>query len=108
MPKRMREAKVIQIGELKSSVYNINDQIHFLSGGHKVLSEASTTADKKLETVDTRLDSMESTLQSMVRSMDKLTSAIHGKPPMYQDHAGTSQNPDNVNSSNLGANPEDI
>lgn len=108
MSTTMSEETAIQIGKLESSVYSINDQIRFLSGGYKVLSEASSAADKKLETVDAQLNSMESPLQTMVKSMEKLTSAIHGKAPMNPEQPGTSQNFDQVFSQNLGTNPEDI
>ena len=108
MSTRMTEEAAIQIGELESSVHTINDQIRYLSGGYKLLSETFAAADKKLETVETRLDSMESTLQSMVKSMEKLTSAIHGKAPMYPEQPSSSHNVDQVYSQNLGTNPEDI
>lgn len=104
----MTEETAIQLGELESSVYNINDQIRCLSGGYKILSDAFATTDKKVEAVETRLDSMESTLQAMVKSMEKLTSAIHGKAPMFPDQPNTSQCFEQVSSPFLGINPEDI
>lgn len=71
-----------QLSELESTIYGTKNQISFLNGGYKVLSEASTTAEKRLEAVDLRLNSMDSTLQAIMKSLEKLTSAIHGKAPM--------------------------